>query len=317
MKFKKILVVGISKNALDKRYWDQINNLTDHLVFVTEGDKDLSGKLTDTDCLLVYFNGVDKTMIDEAPNLKYIGALATGVGKIDTTYASSKEIVVTNIPGYSTESVAELVFAVLLENMREIARAKKESKEGNRDETSFSAMEIKGKTFGILGMGRIGQRVAEIASDGFRANVLYWSLNRKEKLENSHIKYDELDNLIPRCDILSLHFALNSETENILNADRISKIKDGAIVINTAPMELLDLYGLEKRLQRGNITFIFDHTDLGDISEQNLKRLQQYDNCISYPVLGYISKEARAAKQEMFVKNILSFLEGKPTNTVN
>ena len=317
MKFKKILVVGISEKSLDSNYWQKIKKLTENLIFLKEDSKDLQKQLQMDDCLLVYFNGVDKKMIDSAPNLKYIGALATGVGKIDSEYAKKKDIIISNIPGYATESVAELVFAVILENIREIARAKKESKEGNRDESGFKATEIKGKTFGVLGLGNIGLRVAEIAANGFGANVLYWSRNRKKEVENDHIKYEDLDRLIPRCDFLSIHFALNPETENILNAKRIAKIKKGAILVNTAPHELLDIRALEKRLKSGDITYIFDHTDLGDISEQDLKRLQRYDNVISYPVLGYISKEARERKQEIFFNNIEAFLKGKPQNIVN
>src|SRR3989344_8028279 len=134
MEFKKILVVGIQKPQLDNSTWKSLNSLTEKMVLLSPDSKDITKELKDTDCLLVYFNKADKEMIDAAPNLKYVGALATGVGKIDTKYAASKGIVVTNIPGYSTESVAELVFAVLLENLREIARAKMESKKGNRSE---------------------------------------------------------------------------------------------------------------------------------------------------------------------------------------
>lgn len=316
MKFNKILVVSIGKKALDGENWDKIKNLTKEISF-SSGDKDLTEDLKDTDCLLVYFNGVDKEMIDKAPHLKYIGALATGVGKIDSGYARGKGITVSNIPGYATESVAELVFGVILEHIRELARAKEESKEGNRDESGFRATEIKGKTFGILGLGNIGQRVVEIAANGFEANVLYWSKNRKKELENERIKYEDLDKLIPQCDFLSLHFALNKETEGIMNAKRIASLKKGAVLVNTSPHELLDLNALENRLKKGDITYIFDHTDLGDITEENLKKLQKYESAISYPVLGYISKEARERKQAIFIGNIEGFLNSRPQNVVN
>lgn len=316
MKFKKILVVGISKTSLDNQYWKEINKLTSQLVLFPEDSNTLSEQLKTAECLLVYFNGVDKTMIDQAPNLKYIGALATGVGKIDTAYASKKGIVVSNIPGYSTESVAEFVFAIVLEHIREIERAKRESREGNRSEAGFKATEIRGKTFGVLGFGRIGQRVAQLAQ-AFGAKVLYWSIHRKKELENNNIRFEEFNKLIPQCDFLSLHFALNSETEGILHAGRIAKIKKGAVVVNTAPMELVDIDALEKRLKKGDMIFIFDHTDLGDITKENLKRLQEYDNCITYPAIGYISKEARENKQEIFLSNMKSFLNRKPQNIVN
>ncbi|EKE13797.1 MAG: D-3-phosphoglycerate dehydrogenase [uncultured bacterium] len=315
MKFKKILVVGIQKPQLDSSTWKSLYSLTEKIILLSPDSKNITKELKDTDCLLVYFNKADKEMIDNAPNLKYIGALATGVGKIDSKYAVSKKIVITNIPGYSTESVAELVFAVLLENLREISRAKIESKKGNRSELGFSGREIKGKTFGVLGLGRIGARVAKIAK-GFGADVYYWSKNRKKLTEKLGIKYSSLNDILKKSDIISIHFALNNQTNNILNKERVNSIKKEAIVINTAPMELINLDALKNRLKSKDITFIFDHTDLGDITEKKLKKLQQYNNCITYPVLGYISNEARVAKQEIFINNIKSFLKGKPINVV-
>lgn len=315
MKFNKILVVGIQKPQLDRSVWESLSSLTGKVVLLSSDSKKINEELKDTDALLVYFNRADKEMIDHAPDLKYIGALATGVGKIDIKYAASKGIIVTNIPGYSTESVAELVFAVLLENLREISRAKIESKKGNRSELGFSAREIKGKSFGVLGLGRIGTRVAQIAK-GFGADVHYWSRNRKKSTEKLGIKYSSLNDILKKSDIISIHFALNDQTNNILNKEKVEAIKKGTVVINTAPMELINFDALKNRLKSKDITFIFDHTDLGDISEKNLKELQKYDNCITYPVLGYISNEARIAKQEIFINNIKSFLKGKPVNIV-
>src|SRR5438128_1168408 len=109
MKFKKIVSIGISENALDKKYWQMLDNLCEQRVLLSKDSDRASAELSDADCLLVWFNGANKELIDQAPNLKYIGALATGVGKIDVGYARSKGIIVTNIPGYSTEAVAELV----------------------------------------------------------------------------------------------------------------------------------------------------------------------------------------------------------------
>lgn len=316
MKFKKILTVGINKSQLDPTTWDKIDALTEKRISLAEDDRQIDKHLLDADCLLVTFNKADKQMIDKAPNLKYIGALATGVGKIDTNYATSKKIVVTNIPGYSTEAVAELVFAVLLENLRDISRAKIESKQKRTSEDNFSGKEIKGKKFGVIGLGRIGTRVAQLAK-AFEADVVYWSRNRKPKEEKNGIKYVSLDELLKNSEIISLNLALNKETENIMNKSKIKIIKSGGIIINTAPLELLDLNALELRLKSGDLTFIFDHTDPGDISDKDLKMLRQYDSCITYPVLGYITDGARAAKQEIFVDNLKKYLAKKPTNKVN
>ncbi|MBW3019647.1 hypothetical protein KY329_05715, partial [Candidatus Woesearchaeota archaeon] len=120
MRFKKILTLGINDASLDRKYWTKIDDSADKRVSLPKDSPKLMEELTDTDCLLVnpFVFKVDKGIIDAAPNLKYIGVLATAFGKIDCGYAASKNIVVTNIPNYSTEAVAEFVIGAILENLR-------------------------------------------------------------------------------------------------------------------------------------------------------------------------------------------------------
>ncbi len=314
-KFQKILAIGIDKSALDSIYWKRIEALTKKIINLAKDSPKIKEQLVDTDCLLIGFGvTMNKEIIDSAPNLKYIGVLATAYGKVDVDYANSKGIAVCNIPGYATEAVAEFVFAVILDHIREIEKGKKQARKGNYSEAGFSAIEIKNKIFGILGLGRIGSRVAEIAL-GFGADVKYWSINRKKELEARGVKYEDADDLIPKCDFLSLHFAQVKDTENFLNEERIQKIKKGAIVVNTAPMELVDIDALERRLENGDITFILDHSD--EMSQENINKISKFKNCIIYPPIAYMTKEARISKQEIFVGNIENFLKGYPTSQVN
>jgi len=314
MKFNKMLLIGIDEPKLGPKYWKRIDALAEKRIYLPKESLEIKKQLADTDCLLVNFGvKVGKEEIDSAPRLKYIGALATAYGKIDVEYAKSKGIVVCNVPGYSTEAVAEFVFAIILEHIRELEKGKKQAREGNYSEAGFAATEIKDKKFGIIGLGRIGARVAEIAL-GFGADVSYWSRNRKRELELKGLKYEAADAMIPKCDILSLHLAQTKETEKFLNEKTIQKIKNGTIVINTAPMELVDIDALEKRLIRGDMTFILDHSD--EMSADDLKRLSKFKNCIIYPPIAYITKEATIAKQEIFVGNIGAFASGRPQNTV-
>ena len=111
-----------------------------------------------------------------------------------------------------------------------------------------------------------------------------------------------------------MHFALNKETEKFLNKKRITRIKRGAVVVNTAPMELVDINALEMRLKAGDITFILDHSD--EMASADLKKLSKYKNCIIYPPIAYISKEAGETKQRIFIENIENFLKGSPSNVV-
>lgn len=309
-------MVGYSKGDLGTLQETRLATLGQQITILPKDSKDISRHLSSADCLLVRLGAsVDKEMIDGAPQLKYIGMLGTGYGRIDTEYASKKGIAVTNIAGYSTEGVAELAFGIIIEHARELERAKLQARKGDYSEATFEGYEIKNKKFGVIGLGRIGQRVAQIALKGFDAQVSYWSRNRKKDLEKLGMRYKTIETLLKECDFVSIHLAYVSQTKKILNSKRIKMIKPGSVVVNLAPMELIDIKALEERLKKGDITFILDHSD--ELSSGDAKSLSKYNNCIMYPPIGYITKEATAAKLSMFVDNIENFLKGKPTNRVN
>ncbi|MDO8658422.1 MAG: 2-hydroxyacid dehydrogenase [Candidatus Levybacteria bacterium] len=311
MKFKKILLIGVDEAKLGSTYWDRINALTDKKVYLPKDSPEIKINLKDADCLLVNFGiTVTKADVDSAPNLKYIGILATAFGKVDVEYANNKGIVVCNLPGYSSESVAEFTIAAILETIRHLDEGKKRGRAGNVSEEGISAIEIKDRIFGIIGLGNIGTRVGEIAS-GFDARVKYWSRHKKDV---KNVTYQELDDLISEADFLSLNLAQTPETERILDKKRFQLLKPGAVVINTAPMELVDIDALVERLKKDDITFILDHSD--EMSEQDLGKLLPYANCIIYPPIAYVSKEAGISKQEMFTSNIENFVKGNPKNSV-
>lgn len=315
MKFKKALIINISEDKLDPIYWKKLDSLVERKVSLPKDSPQIQKELANTDCILTGFQiDVGKKEIDSSPNLKYVSVLATAYGKIDTDYARKKGIVVSNVPGYATESVAELVFAIILENIRDIAKARERGIKSNYSEVGIRATEIKDKVFAVLGLGRIGRRVAEIAK-GFGADVRYWSKNRKKDLEKVGIKYQDADKLIKEADIISLHFAETAETKHFLNKKRVNSIKSGTLIISTVPNEITDLDALEERLKVGDITFISDHAD--ELDPKEAKKLSKYANCILYSPIGYISDEARIAKQEIFIGNMERFLKGKPTNKVN
>lgn len=315
MKFSKILAIDIDESKLDSAYWKRIDSLARKRICIPKGSAEIRNHLADADCLLVNFGvEVDREDINNAPSLKYIGVLATAYGKVDIDYARNKGIAVCNIPGYSTESVAEFVFAVILEHIRHLEEGKLRGRSRHYAESGISAAEIKDKVFGVLGLGRIGSRAAEIAL-GFGADARYWSRNRKKELERRGIKYEDADALIPKCDFLSVHLAQTKDTENFLSEERIQKIKKGAVVVNTAPMELVDIGALEKRLRKNDMTFILDHSD--EMAAEDLKKLSAHENCIIYPPIAYVSGEARTAKQEIFVGNMENFLKGAAANKVN
>ena len=218
----------------------------------------------------------------------------------------------TNIAGYCTESVAELIIAAILSELRKLNEERIRAKNKNYDFIESSS-EIKGKVFGIFGLGNIGMRTAELAQ-AFGANVKYWNRTRRKEAEKSGILYEDKDALLKNADFISLNFAHTPETDKFLDKAAFSKIKAGAIVITTVPLETVDLEALETRLKKNDITFILDHSD--EMKQEDVDRLQRYSGCVIYPPIG-ISKEARINKQRIFVENIRNFLDGKSLNVVN
>ena len=164
--------------------------------------------------------------------------------------------------------------------------------------------------FGIIGLGNIGNRVAELAA-GFGANVSYWSRNKKD----NDFTYKELDELLSESDYISVNVAQTPETENLLNDKNIPLIKSGAVVISTVPPEVIETNALASRLAKKDITFVSDHAD--EMSEETISALKPYSNCLLLPAIAFITAEARINKQEIFIGNIKAALEGKPQNKVN
>jgi len=310
MKFNKILLVGYNGNELDDAYWKRIDALTKEKAFIPADDSKLNDQLKHADAVLVKLGGkVSKEMIDSAPNLKYIGMLGTGFGGIDVGYASSKKITICNIADYATEGVAEFTFGVILNYLRELERGKNQAKDGDYSEATFTGTEIKGKNFGVIGLGNIGKRTAALAQV-FGAKVSYWSKNKKEGFE-----YQEIENLLKTSDIITLNLALTQDTKGFLNKERLQLIKKGALLVNPSPMELVDVDALMVRLKQGNISFILDHSD--EMTEEQLAKLKSFENCVVYPPIAYTTKEATQLKKGIFVGNLENFLKGKPTNKVN
>lgn len=315
-KFQKILMLGFGKKDLGKTGWNRIDKFCNQKVLLPSDSSDIAKQLFDTDCLVVRLGAsVNKSIIDKAPHLKYIGMFGTGYGRIDTTYAAKKGVVVCNIAGYSKEGVAEFVFGMILDQIRELERAKSQARKGDYSEATFGGYEIKNKNFGVVGLGRNGSRVAKIAHDGFQANVSYWSKNRKKVFEKKGISFLEVNTLLKQSDFLSVNIAYVPETKNFFNRQRINLIKPSCVVITTVQNEVFDLDALEQRLKKNDITFILDHSD--ELTPEQAKKLSKYKNCVLYPPIGYITKEATQAKLVMFVDNLENFLKGRPTNKVN
>lgn len=310
-----LLMLNFVESDLEQQYWDRLAAVSTTIVLSSEDSPDLAIQIAQADGLLLKLGmGADRALIDQAPNLRYIGMLGTGYGRVDTAHAATKGIVVSNVADYSTEGVAEFTFACILEHLRELCRARRQAGKGDYSEATFAGSEIRGKTFGVVGLGHIGRRVADLADAGFGAKTIYWSRSPKD-VDGTPIARVELPELFAQSDIISLHLEYNSETERIIDGAALAAIKPGALVVNTAPMEIVDVDALAERLARNDITFVLDHSD--ELTSEDSARLKSYPNCILYPPIAYTTDEATAAKQNILVANIEAFLQGAPTNRVN
>lgn len=311
MKFKKAVIVNISESHFDKKYWDQIDELVEKRVSLSRDDSKLMDELKDCDVLMLGFQvPTDKDIFDAAPKLKLINILATAFGTVNLEEANKRNIPVCNLAGYSTEAVAEFTIAILLFHIRQLEEGVKRGKAGNYDFDGMSARELKNSNFGVIGLGSIGGRVAELAA-GFGANVSYWSREKKDV----PFTYKELDQILTDSDYISINVAQTPETEKLINSENVTRIKSGAVVISTVPPEVVDTDAIVSRLAQKDIVYISDHGD--EMSGEDLAKVKKFDNCLLLPAIGFITAEARVNKQEIFVGNLKATLDGKPQNKVN
>jgi lactate dehydrogenase-like 2-hydroxyacid dehydrogenase len=312
MKFKKAVLIKIVDTRFDQKYWDKIDALVEQRVSLTIDNPNLKDELKDCDCLLLGFQvPVGEDILAAAPNLKYIGILATAYGTVDCAAAAKRSIPVCNLGGYSTESVAEFVITAILYEIRNIKEGLRRAESGNYSFEGIRARELKNSNFGVIGLGNIGRRVAELAA-GFGANVSYWSRAKKK----SPFQYRELEDLLRNCTYISVNVAEAPETLGLLNAKNLPLIKSDSVLISTVPPSVINTDALVARMSENDITFIFDHPD--EMPKEELAKLTKHNNCVVYPPIAFLSDEARIAKQEIFISNMTEFLGGKmPTYKVN
>ena len=270
---------------------------------------------------------LSKEIIAQLPNLRYIGVLATGYNVVDTAAAKERGITVTNVPAYSTPSVAQTVFALLLELTHRTGHHSDEVRKGrwsSNPDFSFSDFpltELHGKTFGIIGFGNIGRAVAMIAS-AFGMDVLvssrttYTSQVLKTWEVSSDIAFTDTESLLRRSDIVSLHCALNEQTRLLINKERLMMMKSSAFLINTGRGPLVDEQALADALNQGRLAGAgLDVLSSEPPSPDN--PLLSAQNCLITPHIAWASFAARTRLMDVIVNNVRSFLHGTPVNVVS
>ena len=264
---------------------------------------------------------INKEVLNRVSNLKYIGVLATGFNVVDVKSAKSKNITVTNIPDYSSKAVAQFTMALLLELCHNIGAHNNSVKKGDWIKSNdFSywnspLIELEGKTLGLIGFGKIGKATAKLAQ-AFGLNVLVYTRTVNSDLENDNLQFTTLDYLLENSDFISLHCPLTSETEGIINATIIAKMKESAMLLNTSRGPLVNEQDLADALNSHKISA----AAVDVVSEEPMKAsnpLLTAKNCIITPHIAWAPKEARMRLMKITVDNLKAFLNKQPVNVVN
>jgi glycerate dehydrogenase len=264
---------------------------------------------------------LSKEVLEKTPSVKYIGVMATGYNVVDINAARELGIKVTNVPAYSTDSVAQLVLAFILEFCHHVGEHNRAVQAGawtnSKDFAfwNFPLIELAHKTLGLIGYGAIGQAVAKLAV-AFGMNVRVYSRTVKKELETERIKFASLDEVLAQSDFLSLHCPLTDETKGVINKDTLSKLKSGAFLINTSRGPVIAEQDVADALNSGRLAgAAVDVVSVEPVSANN--PLLGAKNCIITPHFGWAPYEARIRLMDTLVKNVQAFIEGKPANVVN
>ena len=315
---KIVVLDGYGLNPGDLS-WEAMQSLGELQVYNRTSPSELLGRAKGAEVLITNKTVITAKDMDALPQLKYIGVLATGYNVVDIEAARSKEIVVTNIPAYSTRSVAQMVFAHLLNITQRVGYYAKENRQGrwatNADFCYWDTplIELDGKRMGIIGFGITGQATAAIAI-ALGMKVCVYSSKPQFMLPQG-IQRMGLDELFRECDVVSLHCPLTDNTKELVNAARLSTMKPTAILINTGRGPLVNEHDLADALNNGVIAAAgLDVLSTEPPCKDN--PLLTARNCFITPHIAWATKEARIRLMDIAVNNLKGYIQGNIINNV-
>ena len=317
---KIVVLDGYTENPGDLS-WAGFEALGELTVYERTGAESIIERAQDADILITNKTPVTGETISACPDLRYIGVLATGYNVVDAAAARERNIPVTNIPTYGTASVAQFAIGLLLEVCHHIGEHNRSVQEGRWAACpdfcywDYPLIELAGKTMGIIGFGRIGQGVGRIAG-ALGMKVLAYDAVVHEELVSETLSYGSIDEVISQSDVISLHVPLFPETEGMINAESIARMKDGVIIINNSRGPLIVEEDLKTALLSGKVAgAAVDVVSTEPIRDDN--PLLGIDTCIITPHISWAPLESRGRLMNIAVGNLRSFLDGRPVNVVN
>lgn len=314
-----VVLDGFTMNPGDLS-WNELEKLGTLKVYDRTSPEQLLERAADAEAVLTNKTVLNAAALRNMPKLKYVGVLATGYNVVDIAVAKELGIVVTNIPAYSTESVAQMVFAHILNITHSVGRYAGEahagvwSRQADFSYTNSPLMELYGKRIGIIGFGNTGSATARIAR-AFGMEVLVYTSKPQSALPEGMTKAASVEEIFSSSDIVSLHCPLNDKTAEIVNAHHLSLMKESAILINTGRGGLVNENDLAEALKAHRIKAASLDVMVNEPPMEN-NPLLSLDNCFITPHIAWATYEARTRLMNQTVMNLKSFIEGKIINNV-
>jgi glycerate dehydrogenase len=321
---KAVVLDGYRLNPGDLD-WSSLLALVDATIYdrTTYSVEDLPlilERVKDADIILTNKTPIPKEAIIQLPKLKYIGMLSTGYDVVNVEAANENNIVVTNIPTYGTDAVAQMAIALLLEICQHVGSHSDAVKRGewtNNADWCFwnhPLIELSGKTIGIIGYGRIGQAVGRIAM-ALGMKVVAYNRNQVKEVVSESMEYVELEELYAKSDVISLHCPLTEQNRGLINKESINKMKTGVIIINNSRGPLIHEEDLAHALNTNKVAAAaLDVVSTEPIKEDN--PLLHAKNCIITPHISWATKESRQRLLNTAIENLKNYLSGRPTNVI-
>lgn len=316
----KIIVLDGAALAGKDLTFDALAELGEVKVYDRTPPEQIVPRSQHAEALIINKVALNRSSLEQLPDLRYISVTATGVNVVDLPAARDNDVVVTNVPTYGTESVAQLTFALLLELCHRVAHHSQTVRDGRWSNCpdfcywDFPLVELAGKTLGIVGFGRIGQAVARLGR-AFGMEVLAHDRRAVDDVALD-IEPVDLDDLLARSDVVSLHCPLNEQTQGLISADRLAKIKPSAYLINTSRGALIDETALADTLNTGRLA----GAGLDVLSTEPPEPdnpLLGAKNCFITPHIAWATRAARRRLLDTTVENLRAFLDGEPQNVVS
>ncbi len=274
-------------------------------------------RIRDAEIVLCNKTPITREVMEQSPSLRYIGLFATGCNNVDLECARERGIAVCNVPGYSTDGVAQLTFSFILELFGNLSEYRSSVNRGEwKKSHTFSyfpypIFNLAGKTMGVIGYGEIGRRVAAIAN-AFGMRVIVYTRTVRE---DSTVEFVSFDELLERSDIVSVHCPLNEQSVGMMNKAAFDKMKDGAVFINTSRGPVVDEYALRDALLSGKLM----GAGLDVLAKEPMSEgcpLYNIKNCIITPHIAWAAFETRKRLLEIAENNVKAFIDGSPVNNV-